>query len=81
MLVLVDDKGTVYRSTGLIGDKDDAKIAQELGNKEKRIVKRYDYVSQNYVEMNQEYLLVGVKLKPFTVEGTNFTHLAALITL
>lgn len=79
MLVLVDDKGTVYRSTGLIGDKDDAKIAQELGNKEKRIVKRYDYVSPNYVQFNQEYLLVGVKLKPFTVEGTTYTHLAALI--
>lgn len=79
MLVLVDDKGTVYRSTGLIGDKDDAKIAQELGNEEKRIVKRYDYVSPNYVQFNQEYLLVGVKLKPFTVEGTTYTHLAALI--
>lgn len=79
MLVLVDDKGTVYRSTGLIGDKDDAKIAQELGNKENRIVKRYDYVSPNYVLFNQEYLLVGVKLKPFTVEGTTYTHLAALI--
>lgn len=79
MLVLVDDKGTVYRSTGLIGDKDDAKIAEELGDKEERIVKRYDYVSHNYVESNQEYLLLGVKLKPFTVEGKTYTHLAALL--
>lgn len=79
MLVLVDDKGTVYRSTGLIGDKDDARIAAELGDKEERIVKRYDYVSHDYVQANQEYLLLGVKLKPFTVEGKTYTHLAALL--
>ncbi|MCM1226311.1 MAG: response regulator [Clostridium sp.] len=71
-IALVDEDNEIYYSS-MFTSKDENIISFCQAN-EKRFAVRYDGMGQS-VESRNECLLLGVKIKPFTVENKTFTHM------
>ncbi|MCM1165514.1 MAG: response regulator [Lachnospiraceae bacterium] len=71
-LALVDEDGGLYFS-GMFTTEDE-NISSFCQNSGERFAVRYDGEGHS-VESRSEGLLLGVSIKPFTVENKNFTHI------
>lgn len=78
LLALTGDDGKVYRSTGVIGLEADSILYDEVVQHDDKFAVRFDYTSGVQIETNKEYILIGIPITPFSVEGVAFDHLFAL---
>ncbi|MCM1523671.1 MAG: ATP-binding protein, partial [Ruminococcus sp.] len=71
-LALVDSGNSIYSGSMFISE--DENISSLCREEKERFAVRYDGNGYN-VESRVESLLLGVKIKPFTVDGKTFTHI------
>ncbi|MCM1055937.1 MAG: response regulator [Bacteroides sp.] len=71
-LALVDEEDNIYFGSMYIST--DENISSFCRQEKERFAVRYDGVGQS-VESRFESLLLGIKIRPFTVEEKNFTHI------
>lgn len=77
ILALTGDDGRVYRSSGAIGLESDCSLYEEVMKHDDKFAMRFDYTSSSY-EANKEYILIGLPIVPFSIEGVSFDHVFAL---
>lgn len=78
LLALTGDDGNVYRSTGTIGLESDKNLYDEVMQHSDKFAMRFDYTSSASFERNSEYILIGMSVTPFRVDGISFDHIFAL---
>lgn len=78
-LYYVDENGKLYSGDYMIAE--DSNLMLEFKEESDRFVVRYDEVNTSIPELQREYLLYGIQIEPWVVEGVVFTHMLSKIPL
>ena len=78
-LYYVDENGKLYSGDYIIAE--DSNLMLEFKEEDDRFVVRYDEVNTSIPELQREYLLYGIQIEPWVVEGVVFTHMLSKIPL
>ena len=78
-LYYVAEDGRLYSGDYMITE--DAKLLSEFEKREDRFVIRYDDVNTDIPELQREYLLYGIQIEPWEVEGVVFTGILGKISI
>lgn len=78
-LYYVAEDGRLYSGDYMITE--DANLISEFEKGEDRFVIRYDEVNTDIPELQREYLLYGIRIQPWEVEGVVFTGILGKISI
>lgn len=78
-LYYVAEDGRLYSGDYMITE--DANLISEFEKREDRFVIRYDDVNTDIPELQREYLLYGIRIQPWEVEGVVFTGILGKISI
>lgn len=77
-LYYVDEDGRLYSGDYIITE--DESLTSQFEKEEGRFVVRYDNINTDIPELQREYLLYGIPVDPWEVEGVVFTGILSLIS-
>ena len=78
-LYYVSEDGKLYSGDYIISE--DSNLISEFEKEEDRFVIRYDDVNTDIPELQREYLLYGIRVEPWEVEGIVFTGIISKISI
>jgi len=78
-LYYVSEDGKLYSGDYIISE--DYNLISEFEKEEDRFVIRYDDVNTDIPELQREYLLYGIRVEPWEVEGIVFTGIISKISI
>lgn len=78
-LYYVAEDGKLYSGDYVIAE--DSDLISEFEKEEDRFVIRYDDVNTDIPELQREYLLYGIRIEPWEVEGVVFTGMLSKISI
>lgn len=78
-LYYVSEDGKLYSGDYIISE--DSNLISEFEKEDDRFVIRYDDVNTDIPELQREYLLYGIRVEPWEVEGIVFTGIISKISI